>query len=150
MNLKRRRIIFTRSRNTEMYHWRSYIVHFNKEKVFIPKCQPSPFSREACYKKLTKYQCRTIENIFPTMCASKMGRRFSELIQAFSKAVIKGHEEWLKQQKRKTLSETWKIGIRRNHGKYHNCLVEETEGMTLSPRHLQSLHLKTKIDHVLR
>ncbi|KAF3581806.1 hypothetical protein DY000_02031091 [Brassica cretica] len=120
----------------------NYIARFNQEKVTIPKCSIptaiSAFKRgllpdRELYKELTKYQCKTMEDILSRAWAHvKMGRRCRQSRQGEAKARPQGDQTRPNRARSETLSKTSQGFREQKPGHIPEPEIEKAEGMAVS------------------
>ncbi|KAF2553079.1 hypothetical protein F2Q68_00036695 [Brassica cretica] len=122
---------------------RGYIARFNQEKVAIPECSIpttiSAFKRGLLpdvylYKELTKYQCKTMEDILSRACAHV---KWEEDLASRAKAKQKQDPKTIRsdrtEQDEKLSQKLARDSENQNRGRYQNRPIEKAEGMAVSP-----------------
>ena len=114
---------------------RGYIAHFNQEKVAIPECSIptaiSAFKRGLLpdgdrYKELTKYQCKTMEDVLSRAWAQvkweeDVASRAKAQQKKDPKAIRSDRTERDKKPSQRPASDSGN----RNRGRYQNRLIEK-------------------------
>ncbi|KAF2576166.1 hypothetical protein F2Q70_00002831 [Brassica cretica] len=121
---------------------RGYIARFNQEKVAIPECSIptaiSAFKRGLLpdgdlYKELTKYQCKTMEDVLSRAWAQV---KWEEDVASRAKAQQKPDPKTIRPDRTKldekpSQRSAWDSG-NRNRGRFQNRPIEKAEGMAVS------------------
>ncbi|KAF2549103.1 hypothetical protein F2Q70_00021592 [Brassica cretica] len=118
---------------------RGYIARFNQEKVAIPECSIptaiSAFKRGMLpggdlYKELTKYQCKTMEDVLSRAWAQL---KWEENVASRAKAQQKQDPKAIRSDRterdEKPSQRPARDSGNRYRGKYQNKLIEKAEGM---------------------
>ncbi|XP_048618613.1 uncharacterized protein LOC106404218 [Brassica napus] len=121
---------------------RDYIARFNQEKVAIPECSISTaistFKRGLLpdgdlYKELTKYQCKTMEDVMSRAWAhvkweEDVPRRAKAHLKQDPKVVRLDRTERDEKSSQRPTRDSWN----RNQGRYQKGPIEKTEEMAVS------------------
>ncbi|XP_048615619.1 uncharacterized protein LOC125588354 [Brassica napus] len=121
---------------------RGYIARFNQEKVAIPECSIptaiSAFKRGLLpegdlYKELTKYQCKTMEDVLSRAWAQV---KWEEDVASRAKAQQKQDPKTIRldrtERDEKPSQRPARDSGNRNRGTYQNRTIEKVEGMAVS------------------
>ena len=137
---------------------RGYIARFNQEKVAIPKCSIpnaiSAFKRGLLpdgdlYKELTKYQCKTMEDVLSRAWAQVM---WEEDVASRAKAQQKKYPKTIRPDRtdldEKPSQRSARDSRNRNWGRYQNRPIEKAkrDGSGHGAKHLSPLCLSAGAD----
>ncbi|KAF2533008.1 hypothetical protein F2Q70_00030033 [Brassica cretica] len=120
----------------------SYIARFNQKEVAVPECSIptaiSAFKRGLLpdgdlYKELTKYQCKTMEDVISRAWAQV---KWEEDVANRAKAQLKQDSKTIKSDRTERDERSFQRPARdsgnRNRGRYQNRPIEKAEGMVVS------------------
>ncbi|KAF3598042.1 hypothetical protein DY000_02020700 [Brassica cretica] len=121
---------------------RGYIARFNQENVAIPECSIpttiSAFKRGLLldgdlYKELTKYQCKTMEDVLSRAWAQvKWEEDVASRVKAKQKQDSKTTRPDRTERDEKPSQRPARDSGNRNRGRYQNRPIEKAEGMAVS------------------